>query len=976
MSPDYEILTDPADIRRLYHIKNNIFKKIGDLKVTASPSGEPVPYEKRHKGQKNIRRGDVWGHMYGCAWLHCTGKVGERYRDCDLAAVIDTLGEGLITGEGNTAKQGISHVFNISGASEVFNPPAGKTYLRLEKGTEDVDIWMDAGYNGIGGYNIFSGRLLNAYVALMDRETYAYYFDYLCLAWATHIYGSEKKKQVRKILDRSYSAYRQGDISRAAGMIKEVSSVPSSSDLEFYCVGHSHLDLAWLWPMRETKRKAARTLSTAVKNMKLYPEYIYGASQPQEFQWIKESYPDLMEELRVLHKKGQFEPQGGMWVECDTNITGGESLIRQFLYGMRFWEEEFGETVNNCWLPDVFGYSAALPQIIKKCGIDYFMTQKLSWNTYNDFPLQTFIWKGLSDDGVLVHLLPANGYDTSCNAVRLKLTEDRHRQKDKVCKQALICYGAGDGGGGPCECDIEFIRHYSDTEGLPKLRFSKAQDLFDKLGTYKEELPQYKGELYLEKHQGTYTTQSEIKKNNRTCEHLMHTYEALSAEAVREGYDYPLGKAEELWKKILLFQFHDILPGSSVTRVNEETNAEYKNIIKEINGLIDNVSKFLSDKEEGISAYNPSPFPQKGFLIKDGRLYSYNLKAYEADVLVPNEKTKSGLALSDNKIENEFLKVSFGEDGYINSVTEKTTGMEFSKNGLNVLHIYIDPRLFFNAWDIDINYVKQKPFKLKLISAETYTEGVSVIRKNTYKFNRSTVTQKTVLTSGVPYIEFDTDVDWHETHRMLRADFYPAVFSDKAECDIQFGNIKRSTGTDNSINRAQFEVCAHKYVDVSDGKCGSAVISDSKYGYRVKDGLISLNLLRSPVYPDKNADRGIHHFRYCYYPHNGNSEEAEVIRHSYNFNYPPRVTEGTMIITAPAESTNPAVIVETIKPSEDGKCTVVRMYESLGRNQRTELKINFNYKHIYETDMRELCPHETGTELNFKPFEIKTLKIQ
>ena len=335
------------------------------------------------------------------------------------------------------------------------------------------------------------------------------------------------------------------------------------------------MDLAWLWPIRETKRKAARTLSTALKNMDLYPDYIYGASQPQEFEWIKNSYPAMYKKLQQASADGRFEPQGGMWVECDTNLTGAESLVRQFLYGKEFWKTEFNADLKNCWLPDVFGYSAALPQIMKKCGVDYFMTQKLSWNEHNEFPYETFMWEGLSEDKVLTHLLPGNTYNSSGAAPSLCELYQNHKRKDKI-PEGLMLYGAGDVGGGPCEANIAMLKNAENLVGLPKVKLGRADEFFDRISAYSNEIPRYKGELYLEKHQGTYTTQSNNKKLNRKCEFAFHDLEALAAVAVRAGYDYPREKIKDLWKEEMLYKFNDILPALNKQGYTESV-ARYKN---------------------------------------------------------------------------------------------------------------------------------------------------------------------------------------------------------------------------------------------------------------------------------------------------------------------------------------------------------------------------------------------------------------
>lgn len=973
---DLKLLGQPVHVLRILRLKGRIYRTVSRLNVTYSPSAEPLPFERRTEGEKRIRRGKRWGGMYDCAWFHLTGEVPESVRGRRLFAVVDVFGEGLAVDADGEPLRGLSHVFNIAGVAEYFNPPVGKSVVELPVGCDRVDMWIDCGFNGIFGKDILCGRLRRADLAVLDEAAYAFYFDYLAAAFLAVACKGERRRSVFRALNKAYRAYEGGNAERARAILAEVLSLPSDSDLSLSAVGHSHLDLAWLWPLRETARKAARTVATAVSNLEKFPDYVYGASQPQEFAWLKENHPALYAKVKKYVAEGRFELQGGMWCECDTNLTGGESLIRQFLYGTQFWEREFGVRVNNCWLPDVFGYTAALPQIIAGCGMKYFMTQKISWNEHNDFPLETFVWRGLSDDGVLVHLLPANTYNSSGAAPSLAELYANHRKKDKISDEALVLFGAGDGGGGPCETNIELIRRYASTQGLPKIKFGRADELFDRLAAHRDEYPEYKGELYLEKHQGTYTTQSNNKKYNRMCEYALHTLEAVGAIAARKGYAYPADRVAEIWKEVLLYQFHDILPGSAVTRVYKETDEAYARLLAELRDLTARATAYLAEGRGGKAFFNPAPYAREGFERVDGEWYAYAAAPYSFAAATPVSVVPYGVKAGGGVIENEAVKAVFDGDGRLCSVVDKTTGKEFNNGFLNRLNVYHDKKLMYNAWDIDIDYTKRKPRPFKPVSTRFYTEGAAAVAETEYVYGKSRIVQRAVLAAGKPYIEFDTEVDWHETHKMLRAEFRPSVFSDRVTCDIQFGNISRSTRTDNKTDWAQFEICAHKYADVSDGGFGCAVMSDGKYGYRVKDGLISLNLLRSPVYPDRQADRGKHRFRYAFYPHAGDCFSAEVPKWSYLFNLLPVTADGCAAETAPPVSVRERnIIVETVKPSEDGKGTVVRLYENEGKATRAEPEIGFPYGRAYVADMLEGNRTPCAAALDFKPYEIKTLYL-
>ncbi len=970
---DLKLLLQPIDVTRIIFLKSNVYKTVKRLKVSFSPSKEPVPFEARGDGQRPVRRGRSWGGLFGCAWFRVTGEIPQEYVGKNMCVAVDFFGEALAYSADGTPLRGISHVFNIGGVAEYFNPPIGKSVVAVPSDGK-VDLWFDCGFNGAFGKEIFCGRLRRADLVYLDESAYRFYFDYLAAAFLKVVLKGGRRRELAAAMNKAYFLYVGGKRDAASAVIQAMLNRPSDSDLTVTAVGHSHLDLAWLWPLRETERKAARTVSTALANLKKYPQYVYGASQPQEFEWLKNKYPSLYEKVLLAAKEGRFEPQGGMWVECDTNLTGGESLIRQFVYGLRFWETEFGVEVNNCWLPDVFGYTAALPQIIKGCGLKYFMTQKISWNEHNEFPLQTFRWQGTSDDEVLVHLLPANTYNSSGAAPSLAELYRNHKKKDKVSGEALMLFGAGDGGGGPCEANIELISRYRDTYGLPKVNFGKAGDFFRRLDAKRADYPSYKGELYLEKHQGTYTTQSNNKKSNRKCEYALHTLEALGALAESKGFSYPRAAVDGVWKEILLYQFHDVLPGSSITRVYAETDEAYGKLTGRIAELTRDVTEHLSEGKEQCF-FNPAPFERDEYLQRDGKLYRYHAEAYGFGVPHETETPKS-IAVSENSIENDVLKAVFAPDGSIASLIDKNTGKEFNKGFLNRLNVYYDKKLMYNAWDIDINYTKRKPRTFRAVSSRSYIDGASAVMETEYVYGSSNLVQRTVLTDGCPYVEFDTSVDWHETHRMLRAEFMPSVYSDKVVCDIQFGNIARSTRTDNKKDWAQFEICAHKYVDVSDGDYGCAVMSDCKYGYRVKDGLISLNLLRSPVYPDRTADRGRHRFRYAFCPHTGDCFEAEVPKHSYLFNIVPVEAAGCDGNVPLLKVSAGNVVAETLKPADDGGGFVVRLYENEGKAVKAAVETTLPYKRVYLADMRERKLSESSGETDFKPYEIKTLYFE
>ncbi|MDE6372350.1 MAG: alpha-mannosidase, partial [Clostridia bacterium] len=663
-------------------------------------------------------------------------------------------------------------------------------------------------------------------------------------------------KEIDKALNHSYKLAKKSMAEAHEYLTKIITTPIDGNVTEYTAIGHAHIDLAWLWPIRETKRKGTRTFATALNNIDKYPDYIFGASQAQLFDWIKQEEPALFERVKKAVTDGRIELQGGMWTENDCNIPSGESIIRQFLYGEKFFKDEFGKTCKMVWLPDVFGYPASLPQIMKKCGRDYFMTIKLSWNTVNKFPYKTFLWKGIDGSEILSHLAPQGNYNSTASPMAITKSDNGNPQADQIDK-ALLIYGIGDGGGGPGEAHLEMIKREANEGGMSKVVCRPAEQLFDDLKSqYIEVMPTYDGELYLEKHQGTYTSQANNKLYNRLMEQALHTLEWLMALAKVNGVKWECPQLENIWKEVLLYQFHDIIPGSSINRVYVESVARYKEMYDEVKGYIDALLQALTTSG-GLGVVNTVGFDRQEYVKAGDRWYKADVKAYSSALLAGiSGEDREGLSRARDFIQNDKVKVHFAKDGSIDSLVDLTSGKELCNDYLNKLTVYSDPKMYYNAWDIKMNYTNMRKWQFKLESHKSYVDGVSVIMENIYTFKDSTIIQKVTLTKGSAMVVFDTTVDWRETYKMLRADFRPSVYSDTVNCDIQFGNFDRSTLEDTSVRKAQFEICAHKFVNVDDGDYGVALLINCKYGDRAKNGLLSLNLLRSPKSPDPQCDMG------------------------------------------------------------------------------------------------------------------------
>jgi alpha-mannosidase len=960
-----KIFAHPLLLKRLEDIKGKVYNTVGTLSVEASKSKEPIMQaEKESLVYSPIKKGEKWGEEFDCCWFHMKGTIPEICKDKHTVAIININGEGAIY-DNDKVTQGITQVLSVI---DIAQTRIGKQIVELKQkaeGNEKIDLYVDAGYNGVNGVFVSPAKFNKADIAIVNDLIFDYYYDFLTMFLLIATYGTndiltkERKKEVEKLLNVSYIYFSRTNYEKASKIIKKAYDKNIDyEDVVYTAIGHAHLDLAWKWPVRESKRKAIRTLSTALKNIDKYPNYIFGASQAQMFDWVKNDQPELYERVKEAAQKGRIEVQGNMWTECDCNIPNGESIIRQFMYGDKFFIGEMGICSKMVWLPDVFGFPATMPQIIKGVGKEYFMTIKLSWNKYNKFPLQSFRWIGDDGSEIVCHIAPEGVYNSSASP--FSITTSNKKNVNKETGKALLIYGVGDGGAGPGEGHLELLEREKSLYGLNKVKQASAQSFFEDLE--KCDLKEYSGELYLEKHQGTLTSQGANKLYNRLVERELHNIEWLKAVT---GNDINL---DEIWKEMLLYQFHDIIPGSSINRVYKESIAGYEKMYQKLMDIEDNMVNSLSDKE-GLSVINPTSFYRKEYVKAGKEWFLAECEPYSTGEL--NSLKENDLKHGNTYIENDSMKLIFDKKGVIVSMFDKIKKCEYAKEGLNNLNIYNDPKTHYNAWDIKDDYMNKKPTAMKLVDSHSYIDGASVVMENNYIYNKSTINQKVILTDNI--VNFDTKVNWHEKNKMLRAEFYPTIYSDKVNCDIQFGSIDRSTKNENDIEKAQFEVCAHKYVAMQNSNGYFALINDCKYGHRVKDGLVSLNLLRSPKYPDKECDMGMHSFGYEIVVCN---DIKEVVEQSYIYNNPLILVEKDLEIEPIIKVDNENIIIETIKNAEDGKGVIIRLYERYGNVERVNLRFNRPYSKIYECNLLEENRIETTDVIELTPHQIKTVYIE
>ena len=958
----------PREFARLLRIRRRIYRRVAPLRVEVVRSPEPIPFDEiPHSAFRPIRPGDSWGGIFDCAWHHITGTVPEGITN--PLVMLGLRGEGLVYSPTGEILDGVTTVFqqgDLPHSGGKFRP-----VRRVDLSSGEVDLYADVAYNGFIIYPVGRGRFHGAHLATRDDDAFGLYYDYLTLtvlAEATD--DTALARDLRRALDAAWSDVEAGDIRGARAVLAVPLAHPSTDDFIYSAVGHGHLDMAWLWPMRETKRKSARTYSRALATIDDHPGYIFGTSQPQQMQWMKERHPDLYRRITAAVAGRRLEVQGSFWVETDTNLPGGESLVRQAVIGRRFLQEEFGLTDDDlrlCWLPDTFGYTGALPQILKKCGMDWFQTIKLAWNKLNDHPYRTFHWTGIDGSTVLVHMPPEGDYNSRGAADGLLTGLKRYPERDLGA--ALLVYGSGDGGGGPGEIHLEVTSREKDLRGLPQLEYSRADDFFRTLETL-DVTHRHEGELYLELHQGTYTTNGSIKKHNRIAERKLHEAEALAAIIGRPARD----DLEQLWRDLLLVHFHDILPGSSIARVSRETVDELTRITGELDAYAAPLLAGLPRSGEEPSALNLTGVPRDEHVRVGESWFRARLDPYAAAALEMAAEYPELVAEGD-RLGNGILTLRFGATGEIVSCLD-AAGTEHARDGLNRLVLHRDPYQWpWDAWDIGQGYLKRRPRVLRPTTVTTGIDGPTAVRTQVYRFGRSLIEQRVIIEAGSELVRFETRVDWHETHRMLRADFRPTYYGDTSKSEIQFGHIERPTTEKDAVEEAQFEICAHKWIATETPEGGFAILNDSKYGHRAKSGLLSLTLLRSPTFPDKTADRGEHTFGYAFRPFAAGDLTA-VIHDGYRLNNPLHVGPG-LSLPAFATSSDPGVIIETVKPAENGNGVVVRMYESLGRPTVTALRTTAVHTRATITDLLERPEQPADLErLELGAFEILTVHLE
>ena len=1021
-----------ARIRRFVseRITPSRYRVSSPLKITAwEVPDEPVPFaDAQGQAFSPFRLGQPWGKPWGTTWFHVTGVVPaswSRFDDLDTRTEL-LVDLGFLSGQAGFQAEGL--VYDPEGhivkAVEPFN-----NYVPLTAGPGDrIDLFIEAASNpDVGsdwtfqptnvGDKATSGvepiyHLRQMDVALLDTQVWQLDRDVWTLFGLMEQLSTElpRTAEILRGLEEMTDLMDPEDVSGTASagraLLAPLLAQPAyASAHKVIAVGHAHIDSAWLWPVRETIRKCARTFSNVLHLMDEDPDFIFACSSAQQYAWMKQHYPELFERIRVRALEGRFVPVGGMWVESDTNMPGGEALARQLLAGKSFFMREFGIEPLEIWLPDSFGYTAAFPQIVTAAGSKYFLTQKISWNETNTMPHHTFSWEGIDGTQVFTHFPPVDTYNSLLSGEELARAQRQYNEKG-ASNVSLVPFGYGDGGGGPNREMLAAAERTRSLEGSPTVRIASPRAFFEEAEATYADPPVWSGELYLEFHRGTYSGQARTKRGNRRSEHLLREAELWATTAtVRTGARYPADVLARAWQTVLLGQFHDILPGSSIAWVHQEAERQYAAVERMLTPLIETAVRCLAGAGQATALLNAGPYALGGVPALGG-IEAGNLPGDSTGLGVGAdvgsgqgqrpatvESTPTGMVLR-----NAHVAVTIDSDGLFSSVRDLAADRELIPTGArgNLLQLYRDTPNQWDAWDIDSHY---RHTVTDLTAAESVTPvdaghplGAAV--RITRSFGASTVVETVTLDADSLAVDLHFVIDWRERQKLLKLTLPLDVLADRAASEIQFGHVFRPTHANTSWDAARFETVAHRWVQVGEAGYGVAIANDAVYGHSIfraaspdhatrPTTTVQLSLLRTPLYPDPGADQGGHEFRVAL---RVGASIADAVTEGYRLNVPLREIAGVGpgVIEPLLRVDNPAVVVEAVKLAEDGSGdVVVRLYEAHGSRARAQLTRSFEAADACETDLLErplpgpvAVQAQLGADvtLQLRPFQLVTLR--
>ncbi|MDD3925107.1 MAG: alpha-mannosidase [bacterium] len=987
---------------------------------------KPGAYEYRDGQWGLLNIGDIWGRQGQTVFMKRRITVPPEWKGQRIGLELLTGGEGLLSINGEP----------FHGVDD------NRGYILLAaaaRGDEQYDCLIELKPGGYLEYTVQEARkpyiLSSARLLAVDEEMERLWYDFKVIHEAAAA-QPDRLLQERILLsmkeslhgvdfrDRSVPSFKD-DLRQAADTLKEELSRISFGDSsgKVFFSGHSHIDVAWLWPLKETARKVGRTYSTVMALMDEYQDYHFVCSQVPLFLYLKENFPTVYAKVKQRIEEGRFEPVGGTWVENDCNLISGESLVRQCLYAQRFFKEEFGVDVRVGWLPDVFGFSWAMPQIYRKSGLDYFMTSKISWNDTNRFPYNTFWWQGIDGTRIFTQLIHGT-YNAAVKPEEICRLWDSYNSKTK-CPEFISSYGYGDGGGGPTREMLEYLPRLTDIPGLPKARTGRVHDHFDRIAGETKDLPVWNDELYLELHRGTYTSQAWNKRFNRKSELLYREAEMYGSVAAFLGRKacYPAEELRNGWQTILLNQFHDIIPGSSINEVYIDSRMQYESIIGAGERLRreaqESIAAGLDTQGEGtpVVVFNSLSWERSGVVNVEVDL-SGNKKVLDADgAEVPSQMSQgrlifmadrlpscgcavyhlvedSGTATSPftvdgGRISTPFYDMEIASDGTVTCLYDRTAAREVlpENTRANLLQIFEDKPSNWEAWDIELQYQDKAWEFIAAKPIQTIENGpVRLVLRQELKYGNSSIEQDIILYAHSPRVDFVNRADWQERKTLLKVAFPVEVHSPKATYEIAYGAIERPTHWNTGRDKARFEVSGHRWADLSEAGYGVSLLNDSKYGWDIKDNIIRLSLLRSPEDPDPAADRGKHTFTYALLPHVGDWRNSTLqAAHELNSPLTALVTDKHVGTSGKSRSffkvSRPGIVVDAVKQAEDGKDIIVRLYEAYGSRGPVVLALDRDIANACECDLLERCTGAAdcnGREirLNIKPFEIRTFRVE
>ncbi|WP_305767157.1 alpha-mannosidase [Candidatus Epulonipiscium viviparus] len=994
-----------------------IFKKVASLDVAYYCTKEHLAKAPQNVDYKPIKQGEIWGGEKTYYFFKTSFTVPQELDAQKLYLMPNcSLYEGLLfvngmpyanyaakyqmnTGHGNHYCKAFVHVAEV-----------GKKYeLVLEAYTgHDIEGCYPYEKPCRRNYDLVFDSFD---VMVTDELVKEFYYDYKTLM---ELYDCQEKNSAKRaeiesiLIDLNQVIYfsneeTDDDAQREALpiareiMSKVLNKKNSQTVARVGILGHSHMDTAWLWEIDETIKKCARTYANQINMIEQFEDYHFIQSSAAHLKFIEIYYPELFEAIKGKIREGRYEPNGGVWVECDCNITGGEFMIRQFLWGQRYTMKHFDYKSNTFFLPDTFGYCAAIPQILKGCDIKYFLTTKMDWNDTNKFPYVTYYWQGIDGSKVLAHHNVTNRYPTPIPVTGLI----NEIQQKSVSNERLLTYGHGDGGGGPEDSSVEMAKRLYDLEGCPQLYNTTVGDFMDAL-TLKYPNT-YVGELYLELHRGTLTNQHTIKRNNRKAEVAIRDAEYFTS--VTAFANHAVASSEKiapLVETLLINQFHDILPGTCVPEAHDRSIAETTEIIRAANSIAANLVSTPEDTitlyntlshkrsdviEMAINGYIDAAVPQQRITKLDGttvlhvggiELDGFSSKTF--NVCTQCKLENSAFKFENNVLTTPFAVVTFAENGSIESFVDTRNNRELRGEGhnLNTFLFGEDLSLAWDNWDIDADAMMNLEPALKLTKFEIVADGAVEFRIRTaYELSKhSTLSQDIIFYATSPRVDFDNVVDWNEKHRLLKVIFDTTINTDYATQEIQFGNLRRTTKANNSYEQAQFEVCNHKYTDLSEPAYGVAILNDCKYGISVNGSAMALSLHKGGCKPDPRGDKGVHEFVYSFYPHMGGFKAETVCANAYELNYPVKSFVGGIALPKLLSVDMPNIVVESLKPCEDNeKALIARIYECEGSYTNVSIRYHKDIKEIVETNMLEMPIPGDANPLVFKPYQIRTFKL-